>query len=110
MEELSLRVKQVRGGRGIRETAKEIGISPATLSRVETGKQPDLDTFRAICKWLKVDPSTLLGIHTPSGVLPDMPAPVMAHFRAHKAMSPETANHLAQLIMTVQRASVEERI
>ncbi len=105
MDELSLKIKQKRGGQGIRKVAEDIGISPATLSRVENGKQPDLDTFRAICRWLNVDPSTLLGINTPSGVLPDMAAPVHAHFRAHKAMSPDTANHLAKLIITVQKAA-----
>ena len=109
MEELSLRIKQRRGGRGIRETAKEIGISPATLSRVEAGKQPDLLTFRAICKWLNVDPGTLLGLHTPSAVLPGA-APIQAHFRAHKEMSSDTADHLAKLIIAVQKASAESRL
>jgi len=109
MEELSLRIKQKRGGQGIRDTAKDIGISPATLSRIEAGKQPDLATFKAVCKWLNVDPSVLLGMHTPSGVLPAT-APVYAHFRAHKAMSPDTANHLAKLIIAVQRASAESKL
>jgi len=39
-----------RGDRGIRAVAEEIGISPATLSRVERGKLPDLDTFGKMCK------------------------------------------------------------
>ena len=105
MEELSLRIKQKRGGRGIREVAREIGVSPATLSRIETGKQPDICTFKAICKWLHVDPSSLLGMQTPSGVPNDMAASVQAHFRAHKAMSPETAQNLANLIMAVQKTA-----
>lgn len=100
MDELSLRIKQKRGGSGIRETAKDIGISPATLSRIEAGKQPDLDTFRSICIWLKIDPSSVLGMHTPSAIPPDMP--VQAHFRAHKTMSADTANHLANLILAIQ--------
>lgn len=100
MDELSLRIKNKRGGIGIRDTAKEIGISPATLSRIEAGKQPDLDTFRRVCVWLKVDPSALLGMQTPSATPPDMP--VQAHFRAHKTMSTDTANHLANLILAIQ--------
>jgi transcriptional regulator with XRE-family HTH domain len=100
MDELSLRIKRARGGRGIRETAAEIGISPATLSRIEAGKQPDLGTFRNLCVWLNIDPSTVLGIHTPSALPPDMP--VQAHFRADKNPTPETANHLAKLILAIQ--------
>lgn len=37
---------------GMRECAKEIGISPATLSRIERGKMPDLMTYAKVCKWL----------------------------------------------------------
>lgn len=103
MEELSLKVKEKRGGRGVRETAAEIGISPATLSRVESGKQPDLVTFRALCSWLNIDPSLVLGMQTPRGLPPDMP--VQAHFRAHKTMSVDTANHLANLILAIQRTA-----
>ena len=35
--------------------AKQIGISKATLSRVENGKVPDLNTFSKIIKWLGKD-------------------------------------------------------
>ena len=34
---------------------KEIGISKATLSRIENGSMPDLLTFFKIVKWLKTD-------------------------------------------------------
>jgi transcriptional regulator with XRE-family HTH domain len=34
---------------------KEIGISKATLSRIENGNMPDLLTFFKIVKWLKTD-------------------------------------------------------
>ena len=51
-----------RGVRGIREVAVEMGISPATLSRVERGKMPDLETFGKICKWLRIYPAPVFGI------------------------------------------------
>jgi len=38
---------------GMRECSEEIGISPATLSRIERGKMPDLMTYVMVCKWLK---------------------------------------------------------
>lgn len=110
IEQLGPMLRERRGSRGIRAIAAEIGISIATLSRVETGKQPDLDTFSKICQWLSIDPSEVLGggipvdrndednstLATRSGVF--------AHFRAEKAMKPETAQHLGALILAVQRA------
>lgn len=38
---------------GLRDFAKEIDISAATLSRIENGKMPDLETYFRICFWLK---------------------------------------------------------
>lgn len=105
MEELSLKVKQKRGGMGIRAAAKEIGISPATLSRIETGKQPDLRSFKLLCEWLNIDPSTALGVRTKVGAPSSQVAPIQAHFRADKAISPSTAQHLANLIIAVNKAS-----
>ena len=36
----------------LRETGAQIGVSAATLSRIERGEKPDIDTFMRICKWL----------------------------------------------------------
>lgn len=104
MEELSLKLKQKRGNRGIREVANEIGISHATLSRIESGKQPDLETFTRICKWLEIDPNSILGFRKKQPVNQDSPVPV-AHFRAQKTMNATTASHLAELILAVQKAA-----
>jgi transcriptional regulator with XRE-family HTH domain len=38
-------------------TCRIIGISKATLSRLEKGNVPDLKTFVTIIKWLKTEPS-----------------------------------------------------
>lgn len=54
-ELLSTLLKSKRGKKALRETAEEIGdISAATLSRIEQGKLPDVETFISICKWLDV--------------------------------------------------------
>jgi transcriptional regulator with XRE-family HTH domain len=37
------------------ECSKRIGISKATLSRIENGSMPDLLTFLKIVKWLEKD-------------------------------------------------------
>jgi DNA-binding XRE family transcriptional regulator len=38
--------------RTVRDVAKEVGISPATLSRIENNKPCDSDTLAAILLWL----------------------------------------------------------
>lgn len=38
---------------GMREFAPQIGISPATLSRVMNGGEPDINTFFKLCYWMK---------------------------------------------------------
>ena len=38
---------------GTREFAKQIGVSASTLSRIENGKIPDLETFFKLCFWMK---------------------------------------------------------
>ena len=47
---------------GVREFAREIGISAATLSRIERGKLPDIETFGKLCSVLKLDPADILEI------------------------------------------------
>ena len=55
-------LKQVRKSAvlNVREAARNIGISPATLSRVENGKPPDIFTFAKICRWADLDFGTAL--------------------------------------------------
>ena len=118
LEQLGPLLKEKRGSRGVREVAKEIGISPATLSRVESGKQPDLDTFCKLCVWLEVDPGQVLGCAVPQASAPvraeaePSSAPpskqVYAHFRSRKTVSPKTAQHLGELILAVQSAIENE--
>lgn len=38
-------------GLSLREMAHHVGISAATLSRIERGHKPDIDSFIIICQW-----------------------------------------------------------
>lgn len=102
IEELGKLLVRKRGGRGIRATAADIEVSPATLSRVENGHLPDLATFAKICRWLEVDPAKFLGVETSNRVAPQKRA--VAHFRKKPTVSPETATSLGALILAAQRA------
>jgi len=102
IEELGKLVVRKRGSRGIRATAADIEVSPATLSRVENGHLPDLATFAKICRWLDVDPARFLGVEASGGDEPQKRA--VAHFRKKSTVSPETATSLGALILAAQRA------
>lgn len=103
-------LKEKRQGKGIREIAKEIGISPATLSRVENGKEPDLGTFRKICQWLKVDPNEVLGYKTMTvDDTTTRDSALYAHLRADRNLDRETTRALAEMILRA-RKMIAERI
>ena len=107
LEQLGSHLKSQRGNRGLREIAAEIGISAATLSRVEAGKQPDLDSFRKICEWLGEDPGKFLGYKAKSDSASsgNEAQTMLAHFKADKAMSLTTAKHLGALIIAIHQAA-----
>lgn len=96
-------IVEKRGSKGVRAAATEIGISAATLSRVENGFLPDLQNFRLICRWLGIDPNRILGFASP-GDAGDNAIRASVHFRKEKTTSPETAAALAKMILHVQRA------
>jgi transcriptional regulator with XRE-family HTH domain len=52
-----LQAQRKAAGLSLRDLAAETGVPYATLSRVESGKVPDLSTFRSIVDWLGIDPS-----------------------------------------------------
>jgi transcriptional regulator with XRE-family HTH domain len=95
-----------RGDEGIREFAKKLGISPATLSRIENGKLPDLETFSKICDKLGLDPSDILQVgKKASGHAPAAAVTLAAHvhFKADPQQTPSAARDLAKLILAAQK-------
>ena len=117
---LGSEVRKHRGVKTLREAARTIGISPATLMRVEAGRVPDLETFGKLCTWLQVDPKVYLGIKPTS---PDRSnrsedaspghVVVSAHFKADRMPDPETVKALATMIMFAvqaqrQRATISD--
>ena len=102
IDDLGRLVATKRGGRGVRAAAADAGISPATLSRIENGHMPDLETFAKVCRWLERDPREFLGFETAKAEAP----PVQVHLRKKKTVSKETAELLGALILAVQRAAL----
>ena len=102
LETLGTLVAEKRGKVGVRATAAAIGISPATLSRIENGHVPDLANFRKICQWLEVDPAAILDIDIESMNR----ALVSVHFRGNTTIAPATSVALAEMIHAAHDALI----
>ena len=87
LEDLAGLVERKRGSMGIRVAAKNISISPTTLSKVEKGHIPDQATLKKICDWIgeEVTNFTALG-------------GLQIAFKKDRTLSPETSASLAVLI------------
>ena len=108
LESLGPIVRKQRGHRKLREVAHEIGISPATLMRVEEGRVPDLKTFGKICKWLGRDPREFLGFDkaqgkTGNGGTSGQALSISVHFRTDKMPKERTVKALAQMLLLAAR-------
>lgn len=107
IERLAKRIQERRAGKGIRAVAQEVGVSPATLSRVENGKVPDLETFSKICIWLGEDPAVYLGMRTPARTAPPT---ARVHFKKGAAIRKDSAKALGEMILAAQQALLEEEL
>ena len=91
---LSHMIKSKRGKQGLRATAKDIGISAPTLSRIEQGNLPDIDTYVKICEWLNVSNDYFTSGEKEHNTQ-DL---VVTSLRADKTLSPETVESLVNFI------------
>lgn len=97
IQRFSQLIRQKRGSKNLRDTAKEIGdVSLSTLSRVEQGKLPDLSTFLKICAWLEMSPNDFAPEFQNSHE--DHREKILYHLRADNALSPEVADALQKFI------------
>jgi transcriptional regulator with XRE-family HTH domain len=114
LESLGAMVRSKRGQRKLREVAREIGIGPATLLRVESGRIPDVLTFGKICKWLQLDPGTFLGFEkkpdSHSETHAESPSMLVfsAHLKAAQTQQHETVHALAQLLFLASQMQYQE--
>src|SRR5438874_11249585 len=103
--ELAALLRARRGTRGLRAVAEEIGgVSASTLSRVEQGKLPDLDTFIRICRWLGVSPGRFIhGMEETPGEAATAASHnkrdiITAHLRSDRTLAPQTAEPPVRMI------------
>jgi transcriptional regulator with XRE-family HTH domain len=89
-----LQERREKEGLGLRAAAKLMGITHATLSRVEKGFHADMATYRKMSRWLSPTEQAMTEAA-------DVLAP-QVHFRREKTISPELAQSLAQMILRAQ--------
>jgi transcriptional regulator with XRE-family HTH domain len=99
ISDLARLVLQKRGNMGVRAAAKEIGISPTTLTRIERGNVPDVGTLQKLCEWLGEEPARFTGV----GAL-------QIAFKNQKSMPKPTAQALANLIQAASEQFVASKI
>lgn len=88
-------VRSKRGNTGLRLLAQNIGVSASTLSRIEQGNLPDIDTYLKLCDWLEVSSDYF----TSASKVPEGGKNgVIAHLRADQSLPPETAEALIQMV------------
>lgn len=98
-------IKSKRGNQGLRALASEIGVSASTLSRIEQGNLPDIDTYITLCEWLDVSTDFFVSKDPNQNVVTS--SNIIAHLRADKSLRPETAEALIQMINIAYATSTE---
>ncbi|CAN7268225.1 helix-turn-helix domain-containing protein [Knoellia sp. LjRoot47] len=103
-----------RESRGMswRQLAREIEVSPSTLSRLANDLKPDVNAFAAMLQWLRMDASAFMVGHTDdsdeAGLEPDLVAELAPLLRARKDLDGEDVRHLEELIgSAVKRFNTE---
>jgi transcriptional regulator with XRE-family HTH domain len=103
-----------RESRGMswRQLAREIEVSPSTLSRLANDLKPDVNAFAAMLQWLRMDASAFtVGPDEQSDgarVEPDLVAELAPLLRARKDLDGEDVRHLEELIgSAVKRFNTE---
>jgi len=94
---LSGMIKNKRGRKGLRTVATEIGASAATLSRIEQGKIPDVETFIKVCGWLEMPTDTFI-LSNSEQRMPSTHEHLVAHLRAERELNSDTIQMLIRMI------------
>ncbi len=85
-------------GLSVREASSQASVPPATFSRVEQGRSPDLATFQKLVAWLGLPPERFFRLTKRTESTPDA---IDAHLRLDPSLTPEGAEVIAGLVRTM---------
>ena len=84
-------------------------VSSSTLSRIERGSLPDIDTYMMLCQWLGVSPAHFAINPTGSKVAkresPLSKEEIVVHLRADKLLNQQTRDALVTMIEVAYAAA-----
>ncbi|MFC5410855.1 helix-turn-helix domain-containing protein [Larkinella bovis] len=94
----------------VRAAAEQMeSVSPSTLSRIERGSLPDLDTYMRICRWLNVDPAHFAVEPIDKAVSEKNTSlkkeDIIVHLRADKLLNQQTREALITMIEVAYAAA-----
>lgn len=108
-ERFAALVRERRQGKPLRDLAEDIGdVSPSTLSRVESGKLPDLDTYFKLCRWMGVDPRYFTEGYNETQEEPAVSTPdrIAIHLRADRVLSEEAKRAILTMVRLAYAAEL----
>lgn len=96
-----------------RQLAKLLDVSPSTLSRLANGKNPDVDAFATMVRWLEVPAEKFMvddeELQKRTAEPPDLVAELAPLLRARPDLEPEDVEHLEELIGSAARRFKADR-
>ena len=107
----ALDAARVSRGLSWRELARELGLSPSTLSRLTNLKSPDVHAFMAMIQWLNV-PAETFRIRSASSATapePELMAELAPLLRARTDLNAEDVRYLQEIIGAAVRRFGESR-
>ncbi len=98
-----LRERRSKERKSLRDVAAETGVPFSTLARVESGRLPDLNTFRNIVAWLGVSPARFF----PTTKAREEATPdIIAHILREDPALTEQAQEQLSLVMSQMYAAL----
>jgi transcriptional regulator with XRE-family HTH domain len=119
IQRLAALLRTRRGPRGLRAVADEISkkfgrVSASTLSRVEQGNVPDLETFMHLCAWLDVSADSFSDRfkNQKTGLYESLAVPeaIEAHLRADRTLPSEAIDALSKMIRYAYSAAQADKL
>jgi transcriptional regulator with XRE-family HTH domain len=91
-----------------RQVAKAAGVSASTLTRMQQGKSPDVNTFTALSRWLNIPAENFYSYRVHSTRTPDDPMAVVSTLlRGQRKMNPKALAALQELVNAAVKLSKE---
>lgn len=87
-----------------RQVAKEVGVSPSTITRMKEQKRPDVDGFAALVAWLGIPAEQF--IYVPKSKRKAQPEPasqILTFLRARKELDQKSVTAIEELIVAACR-------